>query len=167
MKDEKYYDFQDILRFLGIKHEFEKKGKTYPFNRGKEKVEFSWGQILIPKYGIREMVKNKVSDISEKPISKILMMYQIPFKVEEENGSGIINKNISLTFRYDKEFKYGDVNKSIYEVCFFILERGIRTNDFYIITDDSIHEFMSWFVINNQCGLGAMNVCSTVSGKLN
>lgn len=166
MSEEKYYNFQDILRFLGIEREFESKEKRYPFNMGKEKVEFSWGQILIPKYGIREMVKNKIYDIPENPLFEIKMMYQMPFRVEGKSGSGIINKNISLTFRYGKEYKYGNINKSIYEVCFFVLENGIKTNDFYIITEDVIHEFMSYFVINNQWGLGAMKVCSTVSEKL-
>ena len=97
MSEEKYYSFQSILKFLSFEYEFEKQNRKYPFNRGKEEVTFSWGQILIPKYGIREIVQNKVSDIKETPITELKMMYQIPFLVDGEVG--VINKNISLSFR--------------------------------------------------------------------
>lgn len=163
MKEEKYYNFKNILEFIGFEYEFENK-RQYPFNHKKDKVTFSWGQILIPKYGIREMVQNKISDKNEKPLSEIKMMYQVPF---ECNGdTGLINKNISLSFRYDKEYKYGDVTKSIYECCFWILEHAFKTNDFYIIKDDLIQEFFSGYVIDNQWGLGSLVVCSSPSEKL-
>lgn len=158
-KELKYYTFQDILEFLSFNFEFEKKNPRYPFNNGKENVEFSWGQVIIPKYGIREMVQNKISDIKEKPLSEIKMVYSIPFNVKDGNF-GNIYKNISLTFRYDKEYKYGDINKSIYEVCFWILDRAIATNDFYIIPGDIVQEFMSYCVCCNQYGLGSLVVGS-------
>lgn len=163
MSEEKYYSFQNILEFLSFDYEFEKQNRKYPFNRGKEEVTFSWGQILIPKYGIREMVQNKVSDIKETPITELKMMYQIPFLVDGKVG--VINKNISLSFRYDKQYKYGDITKSIYECCFWILENAIRTNDFYIIKDDMVQEFFSYYVINNQWGLGSLEVCSPPQEK--
>lgn len=162
-REEKYYNFQSILKFLGFDCEFIR-SEEYPFTKGKENVYFSWGHIIIPKYGIWEMVKNKISDIKEEPISEINMIYNIPFY--EDAKCGVISKNISLTFRYDKEYKYGDINKSIYEVCFWILEHSIRTNDFYIITDEMIQEFMSYFVINNQWGLGSLKVCSPCMEKM-
>ena len=109
------------------------------------------------------MVQNKVSDIKEKPITEIKMMYQVPFLVD--NSPGVINKNISLSFRYDKEYKYGDITKSIYECCFWILEHAIRTNDFYVIKDDMVQEFFSYCVINNQWGLGSLEVCSSPCEK--
>lgn len=117
------------------------------------------GQVIIPKYGIREMVQNKISDINEKPLSEIKMIYSIPFSINGESF-GSIYKNISLTFRYDKEYKYGDINKSIYEVCFWILDRAITTNDFYIISEDIVQEFMSYCVCCNQWGLGSLVVGS-------
>lgn len=161
MKKKEYYVLDDILNWMGIDYEFEK-GKSYPFTRGKENVKFGWGQILIPRYGIRQTVQNKVSDIKEIPIKEIKMMYQLPFMVTGKRGPacGIINQNISLSFRYDKEWKYGDVTKSIYEVCFAILEYAKETNDFYIIDEDYLFNFMSNFVINNQYGLGALEVVS-------
>ncbi len=145
------------------------KKDSYPFNRGKDKVHFSWGQIIIPKYGILKMVQNKISDIREEPISKITMIYNIPFYVDENDSGkcGVVNKDIVLTFRYDKEYKYGDINKLIHEVCFWILEHAKRTNEFYIITDDMVQEFMSYFVINNQWGLGSLTVCSSCVEKIN
>lgn len=163
MTELKYYNFQDILKFIGVDYEFEKEHREYPFNRGKENVVFSWGQVLIPKYGIKEIVQNKVSDIKEMPISEIKMMYQIPFCVTGQ--CGLINKDICLSFRYDKEYKYGNVTASIYECCFWILEYAHRTNNFYIIKDDMVHEFFSRCVINNQCGLSSMEICSSVNEK--
>ena len=163
MEKQKYYNFKDILKFISFDWEFEKNDRRYPFNRGRDSVTFSWGQVLIPKYGIRQMVQNKVSDIKEKPISEIKMMYQIPF--ECEGKAGLINKNISLSFRYDKEYKYGEVTKSIYECCFWILEHAVRTNDFYIIKEDMVQEFFSRYVIDNQWGLGSLDICSTPCEK--
>lgn len=167
-KEEKYYGFQDILKVIGFDYEFDKKNREYPFNRGKDNIYFSWGQIIIPKYGIWKMVNNKVSDINEAPISEINMIYNIPFYENKNDGirCGVISKDISLTFRYDKEYKYGEIKKSIYEVCFWILEHAKRTNDFYIITDDMIQEFMSYYVFNNQYGLGSLEVCSPCVEKM-
>lgn len=88
------------------------------------------------------MVQNKISDIKEKPITEIKMMYQIPFTVDGRDGSGVINQNISLSFRYDKTYKYGDITKSIYECCFWILEHAIKTNDFYIISEGMVQDFL-------------------------
>lgn len=167
-REEKYYNFQEILKILGFDYEFNKQNKTYPFNRGKENVYFSWGQIIIPKYGIWEMVNNKISDIKKEPISEITMIYNIPFyeNADQKAECGIISKNIRLTFEYDKEYKYGNISKSIYEVCFWILEHSKRTNDFYIITDDMIQIFMSYYVINNQWGLGSLEICSPYMEKM-
>lgn len=158
MKEEKYYNFKEILEFIGLDYEFEKANNVYPFNRKKDEIMFSWGQILIPKYGIKEMVQNKISDNTECPISELHMMYQVPFKFDDDVG--LINKNISLTFRYDKAYKYGEVTKSIYECCFWILENAIKTNDFYIIKGDLIQQFFSYYIINNQWGLGRLTVTS-------
>lgn len=159
-KELKYYSFQDILKFLSFDHEFERKDRKYPFNKGREKVEFSWGQVIIPKNGIREMVQNKISDIKEQPLSEIKMIYSIPFRVDD-GSFGSIYKDIRLTFRYDKQFKYGDITKSIYEVCFWILDKAVETNDFYIITNDTIQEFMSYCVCCNQWGLGSLVIGSS------
>jgi hypothetical protein len=152
----KYQSFQDILKFLSFDFMFDNKTE-YPFNRDPKNVRFSWGQILIPKYGIREMVSNKISDIKDCPISEIKMMYQIPFMVEDkkEYNFGVINQNISLGFRYDKEYKYGEITKSIYEVCWYIVEHAITTNDFFIITADNIQYFFSYYIIANQYGIGS------------
>ena len=46
-KELKYYSFQDILKFLSFDHEFERKDRKYPFNKSREKVEFSWGQVIM------------------------------------------------------------------------------------------------------------------------
>lgn len=54
MSKEKYYNFQDILKFLDFDYEFNKADKIYPFNRGKENVGFSWARLLYlsTEYGI-------------------------------------------------------------------------------------------------------------------
>lgn len=41
--EDKYYNFQDILKFLSFDYEFKKKDREYPFHKGKDKVTFSWG----------------------------------------------------------------------------------------------------------------------------
>ena len=169
MEEAKYYNFKKILKFLNFDYEFESiegfpRHIDYPFNMGKDKVEFSWGQILIPKYGIREMVQNKISDIEDKPLKELNMMYQVPFLTSK--GAGLINKNISLTFDYAHTYKYGEINKSIYECCFWILEHAVKTNDFYIIEGEDIMDFFSYYIINNQWGLGSLEICSTPSEKL-
>lgn len=167
MEEKKYYNFNEILKFIGIDYEFDQKSRKYPFTKGVDNVSFSWGQIIIPKQGIRETVQSKLSDSKECPLKKITMLYQIPFKVEDKDSSdiGVINKNISLTFRYDKEWKYGDINKNIYETCFYILEHSNESNDFFIITDEFIQDFFSYYIIDNQWGLGAMYISSPCVAK--
>ena len=166
-KKSKYLTFQDILNFLSFDYNF-KNNKDYPFNKDPKNVIFSWGQVLIPKKGIRETVQNKISDIKDQPLSEITMMYQIPFFVQNkinskdfrDYGTGIINQNITLGFNYGKEWKYGDITKSIYEVCFYILEHSIETNDFFIINEDYVHDFFSYYIVPNQWGLGSMKCFS-------
>lgn len=168
MEEKKYYNLKGILDFLGFKYEFEQPHPKYPFNKGRDKITFSWGQILIPKKGILETVQNKISDIKELPIKEIVMMYQIPFIVDRgagDFGIGTINQDISLTFRYDKEWKYGDINKSIYECCFYIIEHATVTNDFYIIADDDLFWFFSYYIIDNQWGLGRTTVITGCKEK--
>lgn len=167
MEDKKYYCFNDILEFIGIPYDFER-AKEYPFTRGVENVSFSWGQIIIPKQGIRETILSKLRDSKDCPLKEIIMFYQVPFKVEGKHGGGIgiINQNISLSFRYDKEYKYGDINKNIYEVCFYILDNAKELNDFFIITDEWIQEFFSYYIIDNQYGLGAKYISSPCVAKL-
>ena len=116
-EEKKYYTLSGILDFLGFAREFENK-KPYPFNRNRENVTFSWGQIIIPKKGIREVVQNKISDIDELPIKEIVMLYQIPFKVDDKRGTdiGVINQNISLGFRYDKAWKYNNETGALSDI---------------------------------------------------
>ena len=70
-----------------------------------------------------------------------------------------------MTFRYDKTYKYGDITKSIYECCFFIVDRARETNDFYILDDEPLMQFMREYVIPNQWGLGATLVTSGLREK--
>lgn len=167
MKDKKYYCFNEILKFIDIPYDFER-AKEYPFTEGVNNVSFSWGQIIIPKQGIRETILSKLGDTKDCPLKKITMLYQVPFKVEEKHSGdiGIINQNISLSFRYDKEWKYGDINKNIYETCFYILDHAKESNDFFIITDEWIQDFFSYYIIDNQYGLGAKYISSPCVEKL-
>lgn len=163
-KEEKYYNMCDIMKFLNIDWEFERKEK-YPFNRDLEDVKFMWGYITIPRFGIEKIIQNKISDKEYRDIlQKITMMINIPFLCKD--SLGVITVNVSLGFRYDKTYKYGEVNKSIAEVCYAIEKYGTKTNDFYIIRDECFQEFMSYFVINNQCGIGAMTIISSPEIKV-
>lgn len=146
----KFYNFEDYTKFLGFYYFLR---KEFPFNvKDYENIKCNWGTIIIPKKGIDETIQNKISDIEDKPLEEIVMLYQLSY--EYKGSIGLINKEISLSFRYDKQYKYGDINKSIEEVCYYIKEHSKRLNDFYIIYSDYIHEFLSYFVINNQYGLG-------------
>ena len=46
-------------------------------------------------------------------------------------------------------------------VCFWILDKAVETNDFYIIANDMIQEFMSYCVCCNQWGLGSLVIGSS------
>lgn len=160
-----YMSFQDILNFLGFSYKFNlRNGYGYPFNQDPKNVIFSYGQILIPKKGIRQMVQNKISDIAETPLKEITMMYQIPFVVVDNREkktfdrykSGVINQDITLEFRYDKQYKYGDITKSIYEVCYYITEHATETNEFFILQYEFINDFFSYYIIPNQWGIGSI-----------
>lgn len=153
MEETKYYNFEKMIKWLNFAYFLR---KEFPFNRNDlENIKCNWGMLLIPSKGIEEVIQNKISDVKDdkNQLKELVMMYQIPF--EYKGKVGIINKNISLTFRYDKEYKYGDINKSIAECCYYIEKHAKKLNDFYILYPDYLFEFMSYFVINNQCGLGA------------
>ena len=46
------------------------------------------------------------------------------------------------------------IYKSIAECCYYIEKHAKKLNDFYILYPDYLFSFMSYFVINNQWGLG-------------
>ena len=154
-KEEVYYSEKEIFDFLGIKYDFlNENNDRYPFNRKLEDIKFMWGYAVIPRYGIEKIIQNKISDKEYRDIlKKITMLVQIPFLYKERLG--VIAVNVSLGFRYDKTYKYGDINKTIAEVCYAIEKYGTKTNDFYIIEGEWFGEFMSYFVINNQWGIGS------------
>lgn len=163
-KEEKYYNMCDIMKFLSIDREFERKEK-YPFRHNLEDMKFMWGYIVIPRYGIEKIIQNKISDKEYRDIlQEISMLIHIPFLCEEHLG--VITVDVSIGFRYDKTFKYGEVNKSIAEVCYAIEKYGTKTNNFYIIKDEYFQDFMSYYVINNQWGIGAMTTISSPEIKV-
>lgn len=76
----KFYTYEEILEFLGVKYDFENENnKNYPYNRNLEDIEFMYGYIVIPRYGIEKIVQNKISDKKENVLNKITMLVQIPF----------------------------------------------------------------------------------------
>jgi hypothetical protein len=163
MKEEKkYYNFQEIMKFLNFYYFLK---EDYPFNQGLENIEFGWGNLIIPRDGIEKTIQNKIGDINDgSSLKEIKMLYQIPFVCKGKTG--IINKDIVLTFRYDKEFKYGNINKNVYECCYFIDKYATKTNNFYIVDNEMIFEFMSYFVIDNQWWLGREVVSSLPMEKV-
>lgn len=160
-EERKFFYREDIFKFLSLDFEF-KNNKQYPFCKNVEDLTFSDGSIIIPRKGIEKIVQNKISNIQEDVLDKITMLVQIPFSYiikENDIKTGIIVRNVSLSFRYDKTYKYGEITKSMEEVCYAIIRNAKATNDFYII-DDYFYEFMSYFVIPNQWGLGATKIIS-------
>jgi len=163
MEDYKFYNTVEILDFLGIKYDFENnEGKQYPFKDKPSDIIFNYGYITIPRAGIEKIIQNKISDKDYHNIlDEIKMLVHIPFYCKRTKNTGTIIVNVTVGFRYDKEYKYGDVNKSLPELCYAIEKYGRKTNDFYIINDNNINYFMSNYVMGTQWGIGAMEVVTS------
>ncbi len=163
MEDYKFYNTVEILDFLGIKYDFENnEGKQYPFKDKPSDIIFNYGYITIPRAGIEKIIQNKISDKDYHNIlDEIKMLVHIPFYCKRTKNTGTIIVNVTVGFRYDKEYKYGDVNKSLPELCYAIEKYGRKTNDFYIINDNNINYFMSNYVMGTQWGIGAMEVATS------
>lgn len=168
-KEKKYYNFEEMIKGLNFAYFLR---DEYPFCKGDlENIKAGWGMLIIPREGIEKTVEIALSNINKPfekeeqyPLEELVMLYQLPFTY---NGSvGIISKNISLTFRYDKEFKYGEINKNIAECCYAIQKHGKRTNNFYIIEDDYLFDFMSYYVFDNQYGFGCEEISTFVTKDL-
>ena len=163
MEEYKYFNTVEILDFLGIKYDFENnEGKQYPFKDKPSDIIFNYGYITIPREGIEKIIQNKISDKDYHGILKeIKMLVHIPFYCKRTKNTGTIIVNVTVGFAYDKQYKYGGITKSLPEVCYAIEKYGRKTNDFYIINDDNINYFMSNYVMENQWGIGAMEVVSS------
>lgn len=94
-------------------------------------------------------------------MDELKFLWIIPYKLDkispimnrEISTYGNIYQNISLTFRYDKTWKWGEITNSIEECCFFILEYAKDIGDFYIITGkDNVQDFINQVIIPNQYG---------------
>lgn len=162
MEDYKFYNMVQILDFLGIKYNFENnEGKQYPFKDKPSDIIFNYGYITIPREGIEKIIQNKISDKDYHNIlDEIKMLVHIPFYCKRTQNTGNIIVNVTVGFRRDKEYKYGDVKKSLPELCYAIEKYSRKTNDFYII-EDEFNYFMSNFVMDTQWGIGAMQVVAT------
>ncbi len=159
MKEEtKYYNFENTVKWLNFAYFLR---DEFPFKRKDlENIKTGWGMLIIPRKGIEETIKAKLGDNEEMPLREIVMLFQLPFTYKD--SLGVISKNISLTFRYDKTYKYGEINKNIAECCYFIQKYSKQMNDFYILDNEFIFDFMSYYVINNQWGLGAETISTFV-----
>lgn len=161
-EETKYYNFENTMKWLNFAYFLR---KEYPFNRNDlENIKAGWGMLIIPRKGIEETIEAKLSGKEEMPLKEISMLYQIPFVYKDKPG--IISKNVDLTFRYDKTYKYGEINKSIAECCYFIQQHSKRMNDFFILDNEFVFEFMSYYVINNQWGLGSETISTFVTENL-
>lgn len=162
MEETKYYNFENTMKWLNFAYFLR---KEYPFNQKHlENIKAGWGMLIIPRNGIEETIEAKLAGKEEMPLRKISMLYQIPFTYEDKPG--IISKNVDLTFRYDKTYKYGEINKNIAECCYFIEKYSKKMNDFYILDNEFVFDFMSYFVINNQWSLGNETVSTFVTENL-
>lgn len=167
-EEKKYYTQEDLIGFLGIKFNFEyERKRDYPYWLKLEDLQFMWGRVVIPKGDIHEIVSSKIQDKEYTGKKELKMLFELPFKVIGGNDNvkgkiGIISVNIGLSFRYDKEYKYGDINHSLAEVCYYIEQHSKQTNDFYFIEDENVSDFMSYLVIDNQCWVGRDTVYSSV-----
>lgn len=161
-EETKYYNFENTVKWLNFAYFLK---DEFPFNeKDLENIKAGWGMLIIPKKGIEETIQAKLSGKEQMPLKEIVMLFQLPFTYKSRLG--MISKNISLTFRYDKEYKYGEINKNIAECCYFIEKYSKNMNDFYILESESLFTFMSYYVINNQWGLGAEFISTFVIENL-
>lgn len=170
---EEWKDTAKILDFLGIRYEFEREGeKKYPFCKGIENIQFFTPYITISQKGIEQVVLNRLP-VEENPeerkneIKEIEMLIHIPYLIKNKNEVSNLVVNVSLSFRYDKTYKYGDIRKSKAEVCYAIMKYARKTNDFYVIDSMNFNDFMSYYVMNNQWGIGAMLIIETLQEDIN
>lgn len=170
---EEWKNAAEILDFLGIRYEFEKDGKKeYPFWKGIENIQFFTPYITISQKGIEQVVLNRLPDeenLEERKneIKEIKMLIHIPYLIKNENSVGNLLVNVSLGFRYDKTYKYGDIRKSKAEVCYAIMKYARKTNDFYVIDSMNFNDFMSYYVMNNQWGIGTMLITEHLQEDIN
>lgn len=168
MEEKKYYTEKDLIKFLGIKNMFDSEGKKeFPYFLNIEDLDFMWPRVVIPKGDIHEIVLAKIQDREYKGERKLKMLVELPYRVIKEgtnhnNKLGIISVEVGLTFRYDKEYKYGDINHSLAEVCYYIERNARETSYFYFIEDDTVFNFMSYYVIDNQWWIGKCITSSSV-----
>ena len=159
----KYYNFEEMIRWMNFAYFLR---DEYPFNRKDlENIKVGWGMLVIPRKGIEDTIKAQLrGGNTVLPLTEIHMLFQLPFIYD--NKPGVISKNISLTFRYDKEYKYGDINKNIGECCYFIDRWATKHNDFYVLDNEMLFEFISYYVINNQWGLGSESISTSPTENL-
>ena len=159
----KYYNFEEMIRWMNFAYFLR---DEYPFNRKDlENIKVGWGMLVIPRKGIEDTIKAQLrGGNTVLPLTEIYMLFQLPFIYD--NKPGVISKNISLTFRYDKEYKYGDINKNIGECCYFIDRWATKHNDFYVLDNEMLFEFISYYVINNQWGLGSESISTSPTENL-
>jgi len=156
---ENWKDIGKIFEWLGLKYDFETESvKEYPFNHNLEDIRFFNPYITIPRKGIEEVVLNKIADKKDEEyqdeIEEIVMLVNIPFISKKDDKAGNIVVNVSVGFEYGKEYKYGEITKNKAQVCYAIMYYAKKTNDFYIIDDMYFSDFMSYYVMNNQWGIG-------------
>lgn len=171
----KFYSQNEILEFLGIIDDFknaEKYNKPYPYKDNLEDLVFNYFYITIPKQGIHQAVQDKISqkynnEIAVSALNEINMLVHIPFYCERTKNTGCFIVNLTIRFRYDKTYKYGDITKSLPEVCYAIERHAKELNDFYILNEYYATEFMSNFVMHNQWAIGATEIISTPNYTLN
>ena len=66
MEEYNFFNMEQILEFLGIKHDFEnKENKEYPFYDKPSDIIFSWGYITVERKGIEKEIQNKISSNGE------------------------------------------------------------------------------------------------------
>ncbi len=160
--EKKYYNFEEMIKWMNFAYFLRDK---YPFNRKDlENIKVGWGMLVIPRKGIEDTIKAQLRGDEVLPLKEIHMLFQLPFVYN--NDPGVINKNISLTFRYDKEYLHGDINKNIGECCYFIDKWATKHNDFYILDNEMLFEFMSYYVIDNQWALGKESVSNLPTENL-
>ena len=142
MSKNEYYNINDIFNILGITREFEHKCPEFPFNYGADKVKFGWGNIIIPKNGIRKTILNKLKDeSSDLDLKEINMMYSIPFIVSDYGhikGSvlvliTVINGNMVILKSRSTKYVFIFMNMELRQMIFISYKMTMYRNSYHIM----------------------------------
>ena len=156
LREPEFTRHSEIYKFLGMYLDIEYDNVPYSKETiEKEEVLVQWPSIIIPREGIEKMIQDKISDKPLDSFKELKMLVEIPYMIKGSDRFGIWHKNVSIEWRGDKCWKYGDITKSRPEFAYYIESHALKTNDYYILSGTNSLDFIRDYIMKNQWGLGS------------